>query len=91
MQRSKDYSKLLDDIIESELNQSFTDNTILWSAMGYELENQGIEKTLICTIMRKDIEDILYEKQFKEFMPRKDYHWHTRSYWLIIQSNGWSK
>ena len=56
--------------------------------MGYELEIQGIEKKLISNIMRKDIENILYEKQFKEFIPREEYTWHDRIFWLIAKRNG---
>jgi len=87
--RSKDYYNLLDDIIENELHTSISNNEVLWVAMGTELEIQGVEKIQISTIMRKDIEDMLYEKQFKEFMPREDYKWHNGTYWLVTKKNGW--
>ncbi len=90
IQRSKDYYNLLDHIIENELNTNIPNNESLWIAMGTELEIQGIEKTLISTIMRKDIEDMLYEKQFKEFMPREEYKWHNGTYWLVTKKNGWT-
>lgn len=88
--RSRDYSNLLDNVIENELNPTPLNNEVLWVAMGSELEIQGVVKTQISTIMRKDIEDQLYEKQFKEFMPREDYKWHNGSYWLVTKRNGWT-
>lgn len=90
VKRSKDYYNLLNNIIENELNTTIPNNEVLWVAMGNELEIQGVEKTLISTIMRKDIEDMLYEKQFKEFMPREDYKWHNGTYWLVTKKNGWT-
>lgn len=90
VQRSKDYSKLLDNVIENELNTKGPNNEALWVAMGYELEIKGIEKIQISTIMRRDIEDMLYEKQFKEFMSRDEYKWHNGSYWLVTKRNGWT-
>jgi len=90
IQRSKDYSNLLDNVIENELNTNFTNNETLWVAMGNELEIQGLEKAQISTVMRKDIEDYLYEKRFKEFMPREDYKWHNGSFWLVTKKNGWT-
>lgn len=89
-QRSKDYSNLLNNVIENELATNVTNNEVLWVAMGFELEVQGIEKTQISTIMRRDIEDMLWKKQFKEFMPREEYKWHNGSYWLVTKKNGWT-
>lgn len=88
--RSKDYSNLLTNVIENELHPVQTNNEVLWVAMGNELEIQGIEKNQISTIMRKDIEDMLYEKQFKEFMSREEYKWHNGKYWLVTKKNGWT-
>jgi len=39
--------------------------------------------------MRRDIEDMLYEKQFKDYMPREDYKWHNGTYWLVTKKHGW--
>lgn len=88
--RSKDYSNLLHDIIENELNSNLSNNESLWSAMGTELEIQGVEKTQISTIVRKDIEDILYEKQYKEFIPREEYHYNNSTYFKVMRKNGWT-
>jgi len=90
LQRSKDYSNLLENVIENELNIEIPNNEVLWVAMGNELEIQGIEKIQISTLMRKDIEDKLYEKQFKEFMTREEYKWHNGTYWLVTKRNGWT-
>ena len=90
VKRSKDYYNLLNNIIENELNTTISNNEKLWVAMGNELEIQGVDKILISTIMRKDIEDMLYEKQFKEFMPRDEYKWHNGTYWLVTKKNGWT-
>jgi len=88
--RSKDYFNLLNNAIDNELDTKTPNNEVLWVAMGNELEIQGVEKILISTIMRRDIEDMLYEKQFKEFMPREDYKWHNGTYWLVTKKNGWT-
>jgi hypothetical protein len=90
IQRSKDYSNLLNNVIENELDTKTPNNEVLWVAMGNELEIQGVEKTQISTIMRKDIEDMLYKKQFKEFMSREEYKWHNGTYWLVTKKNGWT-
>ena len=81
---------LLDSVVDNELaTNEFANNKTLWVGMGNELEIQGIEKTRISTIIRKDIEDILYEKKFKEYMPREEYKWHNGNFWLVTKSNGW--
>jgi len=91
VQRSKDYYKLLGDVVDNELAiTEYGNNKSLWVRMGNELEIQGIENTRISSIMRKDIEDILYEKKFKEYMPREEYKWHNGNYWLVTKSNGWT-
>lgn len=90
VQRTKDYYNLLHNAIENELETKTPNNEVLWVAMGNELEIQGIEKTQISTIMRRDIEDMLWEKQFKEFMCREDYKWHNGVYWLVTKKNGWT-
>ena len=87
---SKDYQNLLNNIIENELSTDLPNNEVLWVAMGTELEIEGIPKPQISTIMRRDIEDMLYEKQFKEFMPREDYKWHNGTYWVVTKKNGWT-
>jgi len=90
VQRSRDYTNLLNNVIENELDIKTSNNEVLWVQMGNELEIQGIEKTQISTIMRRDIEDMLYQKQFKNFMPREEYKWHNGTYWLVTKKNGWT-
>lgn len=87
---SRDYYNLLHDVIENELSVSLSNNVDLWVAMGNQLEIEGVEKLQISKIMRRDIEDKLYEKQFKNFMPREDYKWHNGVYWLVTKKNGWT-
>lgn len=87
---SKDYRNLLNNAIENELATNLPNNEVLWVAMGNELEIEGVKKTQISTIMRRDIEEQLYEKRFKEFMPREDYKWHNGTYWLVTKKNGWT-
>ena len=60
LNRSKDYSNLLKNVIDNEINPITSNNEKLWIAMGTELEIQGIDKKQISTIMRKDIEDQMY-------------------------------
>lgn len=91
VQRSKDYYRLLDNVVDNELAiNEYANNKSLWIAMGNELEIQGMEKIKISTTIRKDIEDILYEKKFKEYMPREEYKWHNGNFWIVTKSNGWT-
>ncbi len=91
LRHSKDYYRLLDSVVDNELDtKEFANNKTLWVAMGNELEIQGIEKIRISAIMRRDIEEILYEKKFKEFIPREEYKWHNGNFWLVTKSNGWT-
>lgn len=87
---SKDYYNLLDTIIENELIAPLRSNEMLWVQMGTQLEIEGLSKHKISTVMRKDIEDQLYEKQFKDHMLREEYRWHNNSYWLVTKKNGWT-
>jgi len=62
VQRTKDYYRLLDNVVDNELaTNEYANNKTLWVAMGNELEIQGIEKTRISAIIRKDIEDIYHQ------------------------------
>lgn len=87
---SKHYDNLLHNVIENELTSITRSNEELWVKMGNQLEIEGIEKTQISTIMRRDIEDELYEKQFKDYMPREDYKWHNNSFWIVTKKNNWT-
>jgi len=87
---SKDYHNLLDNVIENELAPSQSNNLVLWVQMGNQLEIEGVEKILISTIVRKDIEDILWEKQFKHYMPREDCKYTNSKYFEVMKDNGWT-
>lgn len=91
LRHSKDYYNLLVNIIENEVNSPKSNNEVLWVAMGNELEIEGVDKSTISAIMRKDIEEQLYNKQFKDFLPRKDYHWHSGYFWRVTKRNGWTR
>jgi hypothetical protein len=58
--------------------------------MGTQLEIEGIEKTQISTIVRKDIEDKLWEQQFKEEYAREDYKYCNRKYFTVMSNNNWT-
>ena len=87
---SKDYHNLLNNVIENELCITPPNNEVLWVAMGTELEIQGIEKTQISTIIRKDIEDKLYEKQFKGLITREEYRYTSSHYFRVMKKNNWT-
>jgi len=87
---SKDYHNLLHNVIENELAVIPPSNEVLWVQMGSQLEIEGVAKTQISTIIRKDIEDKLYEKQFKEFMPREDYRYTSSHYFRVMKKNNWT-
>lgn len=88
--RSKDYFIFFDMFIDNELSKE-NKNEIPWFTMGMELENQGIEKTEIFEIIKKDIEDKLYYSQFSLFMSREDYSWHDTYFWIVMKKNKWVK
>jgi len=87
---SKDYHNLLNDVIENELSTSPPNNKVLWVAMGNQLEIEGVEKSKISTIVRKDIEDKLWEQEFKEEYAREDYRYCNSKYFEVMKSNGWT-
>jgi len=87
---SKDYHNLLNTVIENELSADIPNNKVLWVAMGNELEIQGIEKSQISTIVRKDIEDKLWEQEFKEEYAREDYRYCNSKYYEVMKVNGWT-
>jgi len=91
IQRPDGYFDLLHNTICSELETDSSKNEVFWVAMGNALEITGTEKTKIFEIIKKDIEDELYESQFKEFMPREDYSWHNAYFWLAMRKNDWVK
>jgi len=90
LSHSKDYHNLLNDVITNELLSAPPNNEVLWVAMGNELEIQGVEKIQISLIIRKDIEDRLYEKQFKEFVPRNEYRYTSSHYFRVMKKNNWT-
>lgn len=87
---SKDYYNLLNNAIENELKTDTPNNQILWVAMGSQLEIEGVEKSQISTIVRKDIEDKLWEKEFKNEYAREDYRYCNSKYYEVMKDNGWT-
>lgn len=89
---SKDYQNLLDNVIENEISIMVTkpNSEVLWVAMGNELEIEGVPKSQISTIVRKDIEDKIWEQQFKEECSREDYRYRNTKYYEVMKDNGWT-
>ena len=87
---SKDYQNLLDNVIENELTIKPTNNEVLWVQMGNQLEIEGVDKLQISTIVRKDIEDRLWETEFKNQVPREDYRYCNSKYYEVMKYNGWT-
>ena len=91
LKHSKDYHNLLDNVIENELSTNEKpNNELLWVQMGSQLEIEGVPNHQISTIIRKDIEDRLYEKEFKDYMPRQEYRWHSGYYWRVMKKHNWT-
>lgn len=89
LNHSVDYYKVLSNIIENESTISTTSNDALWVAMGNELEIEGVDKTQISTLVRKDIEDMMYEEFFKDECVREDYKWRNRTFYKVMGNNDW--
>lgn len=88
--QSKDYQKLLNDVTKNIINTiPDSSNQDLWILMGEALEMSNTPKDQISTIMRKDIEQILYDKIYYKFGPREDYKWHNNTYWNVTREHGW--
>ena len=90
LSHSKDYYNLLNNVIESELTAIISNNETLWVAMGNQLEIEGVNKSQISTIVRKDIEDKLWEKEFKSEYSREDYRYCNTKYFEVMKDNGWT-
>ena len=89
--QTNDYQKFLNDVTENIINTiPDSSNQKLWIQMGDALEMSNIPKDQISTIMRKDIEQILYDKVYHEFGPRENYKWHNNTYWLVTKAHGWT-
>lgn len=88
LNHSKDYHNLLDTAVENELSTNISTNESLWNKMGDQLEIEGIAKDATSAIMRKDIEDKLYEEEYKEYIPREQYHWHSGYYYRVMKKQG---
>ncbi len=84
---SKDYQNYLSTIIKNELSIEPTNNAKLWISMGDELEIEGVSKTQISTIIRRDIENKLFESQ--EDIPREECKYHSGYYFKIMSEHGW--
>lgn len=84
---SKDYQNLLDNVIENELLFEPKTNAELWVKMGEELEIEKIPKYQISTIIRKDIEDKLFEKQ--KDVPREECKYHSGYFFEIMNNHEW--
>jgi len=89
LNHSKDYYNLLDDAIENELKpKDETINADLWNKMGDQLEIEGIARELTSPIIRKDIEDKLFEKECKDFITREEYKWHSGYFYRTMKKQG---
>ncbi len=89
--QSADYKKFLNDVTRNIINAiPDSSNQKLWVKMGEALEMNNVPKEQISTIMRKDIEQILYEKIYYEFGSREKYKWHNNTYWLVTKRHGWT-
>lgn len=84
---SKDYHNYLSTVIENELTNQSQNNAKLWISMGEELEIESIPKTKISTIIRKDIEDKLFESQ--NDIPREECKYHSGYFFRIMKCQGW--
>lgn len=89
LQHSIDYHNLLSNVIENELEQSNKpNNEVLWVQMINQLEIEGVKKIEISSIIRKDIEDKIYEKEYSNLIPRNEYHWHSGHFYRVMKKNG---
>ena len=89
LNHSKDYYNLLENAVENELKPDDASiNADLWNKMGDQLEIEGIKKELTSPIIRKDIEDKLFEQEYKDYMPREDYKWHSGYYYRVMKKQG---
>lgn len=88
LNHSKDYHNLLDTAVENELeNTDKTTSASLWNKMGDQLEIEGVSKELTSAIIRKDIEDKLFE-DCKDYILREDFKWHSGYYYRIMKKQG---
>ena len=89
LNHSKDYYNLLENAVENELKPVETStNESLWNKMGDQLEIEGISKELTSPIIRKDIEDKLYEQEYKNYILREDYKWHSGYFYRVMKKQG---
>lgn len=86
---STDYHNYLSTVVENELTGDSPNTVKLWIKMGEELEmEQDILPSQISTIIRKDIEDKLFEKQ--KDTPREECRYHSGYFFRIMKCQGWT-
>ena len=86
---SKDYHNLLDNIVKNNLLSKSTNLEKVLIKMGEALEmERGIIKTQISTIMRKDIENKLFENQ--KDIPREECKYRSGYFFEVMKNHGWT-
>lgn len=86
LNHSKDYYNLLENAVENELKPNeITTNEHLWNKMGDQLEIEGITREATSTIIRKDIEDKIYDQEYKDYIPREEYKWHSGYFYRTMK------
>ena len=103
LKHSRDYyhylGKVIDKIIENEnvikndinsdKSTNFTVNQLEWVNMAGQLEMEGIAKHNFSVIIRKDIEEQLWQKYYQD-IPREEFSWRPGNYWRFANKQGWT-
>lgn len=90
LNHSRDYHNFLDGAVENELKTSdHSTSEPLWVKMGDQLEIEGVPKHNISVIIRKDIEEQLWQKHYQD-IPREEFSWRPGNYWRFVKKQGWT-
>jgi len=89
LNHSRDYHNLLDTVVDNESTQNISTSESLWKKMGDQLEIESIPKQDFSVIIRKDIEEQLWQLHF-QYIPREEFHWAPGTWWRYVKVQGWS-
>ncbi|KKN75431.1 hypothetical protein LCGC14_0380520 [marine sediment metagenome] len=89
---SNEFFKLAEQAAKEEIySRSDATKETTWISMGNELEITGFPNDQISTLMKRSIEDRIWELEYKELeISREEYTWHSGHFYRVMKKNDWT-
>lgn len=75
--------------MENESTENISTSESLWKKMGDQLEIEGIPKQEFSVIIRKDIEEQLWQIHYQD-VSREEFSWAPGTWWRYVKVQGWT-